>query len=195
MPLSEQDKLAVLQDLGVDPTKFDLDEVNNTVFPKASSTTKVQPVVSDFTATVKATPQDAAPGPLKTFGMSAAHEALPSFGGGLGAAAGMGIGAALLPTGVGTIPGLAMMLLSGGAGAIAGNTLTKGIQDELVPQSMLDELQQAQQLNPKSAVAGSIATMPLGGFNPAPINALKALGTGAKMITRAPVATDEASKA
>lgn len=159
--MDELAKRNTLTQLGYDPSEWDIDDLYN-VIPK----TKVQPSVS----TTPLNPQSpefrkSTDTPLTTFGKSAAISAFPTIAGGGGAAGGAALGAPLGPAGI----------LGGGLlGAILSSIAANKVQQAVLPEDILANVAASQEQNPISGVVGSLATLPLGGFNPSPRNLLTA---------------------
>jgi hypothetical protein len=185
MPYSTEQKNAALQSLGFDPSQFDLDETTYQVTPKRS----IQPSSTE-TPKVLTVPPDKHSA-FGTAALSFAEEAPSSLTSGIGAGAGMALGASLLPTGVGTIPGAAIMLGSGLLGGYAGKVLGRKAQDLIEPESWQKNVQEAQQEHPIAGTIGGIATLPLSGFNASPSNVGKALGGVGQMVMGHSLKADE----
>lgn len=176
MPLTLEQKTRALQSNGYDPSKFEVDDTGN-VFEKPP-TSLAQPTVSEapispLSGGIQTMPQGDSP--LTTFGKSAAISALPSLG--------AGGGAALASWLLGPEVGLPVSIIAGLTGAIGGGFGARKLQNAILPDSIQKNVAESEQQNPKSALLGSLATMPLGGFNPN----LPNVGTAAKGLGKVAV--------
>jgi hypothetical protein len=174
---------------GLDPNKFTVTDTGQIVptfgLPQASS----QPTALDSQMEPKPTDTK-----TSTFFKSLGVNALPSLGGGAGAAGGMALGAALMPTGIGTIPGGAIMLGSALGGGLLGGMVGEKVNEAIIPQDWLANAQASMAENPGAAFAGRLSALPLGGFMPGPSNLVKAAGGATKMLAgMAPTATELAN--
>jgi len=183
MPLTDYQRNWLIQQQGLDPDKYTLDGNEENIIPKP---TKDQPSLNSTPYEAKLSPnpgftsqnsgnQNSA---LETFAKAAATSAFPSLTAGAGAGGALALGAALAPETMG-----ASMLLPIGvgiAGALTGGYVGRGIQNKILPQSIQENVAQAEQEHPNAAILGSLATMPLGGLNPSPAN----VGSAARAIPK-----------
>lgn len=170
--LDEKQKSWVIQQMGYDPSQYDLDEFN-AVVPKV---TNLSPSTGPETIIPKIQAQSIPKNtPLQTAGKSFLS-AIPGM-------LGSGVGAGLV---TGALAGSEVPILGnivgGIAGAVLGGMAGKGIQHAIEPASWEQNVEQAQAENPRSAMLGNIAAMPFGGFNPNPMNVVRAFGTGGKLL-------------
>jgi len=153
MPLTKDQIYLELQQAGVNPLEYDLDEIvkqNN-----------------EFEATKQAVPQGVQPGgytPLETVKKAGLRNILPTLGGGasavVGAKFGAGLGALGGPAAPVTVPLGA--ILGAGAFGIGGSMLTSKVQESALKQVQgeseynknLQELELAKQQNPVSGFIG-----------------------------------------
>jgi len=130
---------------------------------------------------------------LAAGGRSILASALPTAAGGAGFAAGMKGGAAIgaltgpaAPVAVpvlGILGGLGGGYLAGKAGA--------AIQEPLMSEEFKQQIATDTQQHPWATTAGTLATMPFGGFNPSIANLAKAGGAVGRLATRLPTTVAE----
>lgn len=181
MPLTDYQKSWVLQKAGYDPSKYTVDD-DGSVSELATS----QPTLS-ADSMVPSKPSDVSPSPspsngyspLQTGAMSFGQSAPSAVGGGLGAAGGLAAASWLLGPEVGLPVSLAFML----GGGLAGSAIARKGQSAIEPEGWTKAVDEASAENPKSAVTGQIASIPLSGFSPSPSNLLRGVGAGAKILT------------
>ena len=185
MPLTLEQKTWALQQAGYNPSEYDLDD-------EGFATLKVsrQPSVSDngFPQPVVSV-QPSVMSPLKTVGGTFLEQAPAAITGG---AAFAGASAPLWAPAAALAPetfGLSLLapLFVGGAASLGASTLTKEIQDpiqEKIAPEATARLRAGQAANPYSALAGTVATMPLAGMSPSPVNVAKAGRTALSLATR-----------
>lgn len=193
-----EQKQALVTAHGLDPNQFTTDSEGYNIIPITDvPTTNLQPTAGPSIFTPKVLPippeyqvsqQPTIPqqqnSPLGTFAKSAAQEAPVSLGAGLGGAGGLALGTALAPE-TGGLSFLIPLLMSLG-GSFAGGGIAKKLESSIEPQSMQSNVAQAESENPKSALLGRLATLPLGGFNPSPKNVINAGGTIGKLASTVP---------
>lgn len=201
MPILTLDqKIQAVQLHGLDPSQWsvsdDGSQLMNTpsvVQPPQQQAPTVQPPAVN-PVPMHSTQPDI--GPFGTAVKTAIHEApaVAASGAGFGAGATVGaeLGAFGGPLDPLTIP--AGALIGGTAGALlAGKGVSsaqRAIEEKYQPE-YLSQLQAAQSANPKSAEAGEVAALPLGGLTPNPKNVLRAGGALAKMALSDGGATPE----
>lgn len=199
--LTQQD-VEYLNSIGVNPDDFDVDSSGSSYVPK-SRNIATQPAVTGTEFPHPKLPTSDTFSPAGTAVRTFAHEAPSALAGGYGFAKGMAAGARLpIPhpiargaaaLGTGILGGLgvggltrfgqaqvekpfiedAVEMMANPTGAPgAGNPLVSIIGNWLL------KLQRSQAENPKSAIAGNIATMPLAGMNPSPTRTLQAAKYG-----------------
>lgn len=173
--LTQEQKNQALINNGYDPSSYSVDDDGN-VF----ETNKQSPAVG--TNEVLTKPESQSPvlssdTPLTTFGKSALSAAPSSLATGAGTAGGLALASWLLGPEVGLPATLAFGL---GGGMLGGYGASK-LQQAIEPDSMQQNVAESQATNPKSAIAGSLATLPLAGMNPSPTSSIKALGTLGKL--------------
>lgn len=176
--LTQEQKNQALINNGYDPSSYSVDDDGN-VF----ETNKQSPAVG--TNEVLTKPESQSPvlssdTPLTTFGKSALSAAPSSLATGAGTAGGLALAGSL-----GLAPetgGLSLIpLLFGLGGGMLGGYGASKLQQAIEPESMQQNVAESQATNPKSAIAGSLATLPLAGMNPSPTSSIKALGTLGKL--------------
>src|ERR1700743_11007 len=193
--LTLEQKQAALQANGYDPSKYTVDDEGN-VF----SVVQESPAVG--TNDVLTKPELQSPiiqqtdSPLTTGVKSFAQAAPTALASGAGAAAGVAATPWILSslglapeTGGASLLGLLVPLLSAIGTGYGVSKLQKAIEPEAIQQNVAESETQ----NPKSAFAGSLATLPLSGFNPSPTSAIKGLGTLGKLAIGMPAAEGELS--
>lgn len=171
MPLDQVTKDASLIAGGLDPSKFDIDEMGN-VSRKVS---QIQPTINP--KPVEAPIIGGGPSPLGSFGRSAAASALPTAAGLAGGVA-LPAAATLLAPETGGLSLLALSLL-GGMGASYG---AGKVQNSLMPKSAQDTLALDEATNPIASRIGGFAPAALA-FNP--VKGLAALPGVARSIPKA----------
>lgn len=191
-------KQALVTAHGLDPSQYTTDDEGTKFIPITDvPTTPVSPTSGPDIFTPKVLPippqyqiqqsqQQPQPqnSPFGTFLKSAAQEAPSSLGAGLSGAGGLALGTALAPE-TGGLSFLIPLLTSLG-GSMAGGSIVKKLQSLIEPQSMQSNVAQAEAENPKSALLGRLATLPLGGFNPSPKNVINAGGALGKLASTVP---------
>lgn len=201
MPILTLDqKIQAVQLHGLDPSQWsvsdDGSQLMNTpsvVQPPQQQAPTVQPPAVN-PVPMHSTQPDI--GPFGTAVKTAIHEAPAVAASGAGFGAGATVGAELgafggpldpltIPAGA-LIGGTAGALLAGKGVSSAQRTIEEKYQPEY-----LSQLQAAQSANPKSAEAGEVAALPLGGLTPNPKNVLRAGGALAKMALSDGGATPE----
>lgn len=181
---TEEQKRNALIAAGYDPEKYEGDDEGNVyerikgISPSTSFDSDIpnKPVPRPSVA-----PTQANYTPLQTAGLVLAESAPSAVGSALGGAGGLALGGALAPPTGGLsllIPFLGML-----AGGIGGSALTRKAQAAIEPQAWQDKVAAASAENPKAALAGSIASIPLGGFNPSVGNLVKAARAVPKLAT------------
>lgn len=192
-PYTPEQEAAIVQAHGLDPAQWQITPDG------ASITSRVQAPV---TPTVSAQPQPLPqgilpsqpqdPSALATGVHEAIHSAPSAVGGGIGAGTGLAIGAALAPETGGLsflIPAVTML-----AGGYLGGKAVSSVQDvaekNLAP-DYLKQLSEMEQEHPTAAKIGQLATLPLSGLNPNPLNAVKAVGALGKVALAEGGATPE----
>jgi hypothetical protein len=181
MPLTDYQKQWALQKAGYDPSKYNLDD-SGYINPVQEAGSNKQPTISGDSivpnkpSDIPVSPQYS---PVQTFGMSAGQAAPSAIGGGLGGAGGLAAASWLLGPEVGVPASLAFMI----GGGLAGSALAKKGQSMVEPEAWTQAVEQAQTENPKSAIAGQLASIPLAGFSPSPSGVLRGVGAGAKILT------------
>lgn len=178
MPFTPEVKRQIIINKGFDPNEYDVDEDAMEIVPKEPSIE--QPSFSTTSGQVKLppTPTNSA---LSTFGKSFAQSAPSSIAGGLGAAGGIALGGALAPETGGL--SLLLPLLLGAGGGFGASKVAQKIQEKIEPQPWQENVAQAQAQHPMAAIAGNLASLPLGGLNPSPTRFIKAVGTAGKVGT------------
>lgn len=162
MPFTEEQKLAILQAHGLNPSEYDIDEGSLSAIPRTKSSESLSTInvpVNAVSLSTKPTVSNRFT-PTESFGIGVAGGVPSALGAGLGAAGLL----ALAGTGIGTIPAIGIGL----AGAISGGALGSGIKEVVEPEEWKVAEQQAAIENPKSALAGNITSMAAGGFYPNP---------------------------
>lgn len=133
----------ILLDSGLDPARFSFDEFGNVTRAEQSSQSPATQDSPSLQITAK-------PTPLGSFGRQAAAGVLPAAGGllagSLAAAPFTGGTSLLLPLGAGVL------------GAIAGGYGTAKAQEALLPDSVNETLARDLEVNPKSSMAGNVAS-------------------------------------
>lgn len=194
MPISEFQKRQIVTMMGEDPSKFTTDDEGTML--QAFTPPKPQPSISP-TPVPKGELLPSTDSPLMTVGKTFAQDAPSSIGAGLGAGEGLALGGSLmegLPLALRTRgASLLLPLITTLLGGYAGGKVTKAAQDQIEPEEWQKNVALSQQQNPKSAMAGNLATLPLAGFNPSPTRFAKAGGALAKLATGAPMMEGEAS--
>lgn len=193
--LTIEQKAAALRSNGYDPSQYTVDDDGN-VFSNTQSPQNVQPTIGTNELLTKPQAPISTDTPLTTGVKSFASAAPSALATGVGAAAGVAAtpwiagSLGLAPeTGGVSLLGLLVPLLSG----IGAGVGTSKLQKMLEPESMQQDVAASQAQNPLSATAGSLATLPLGGFSPSPTSAVKGIGTIAKLLARMPATEGEMS--
>jgi len=191
MPLQDYQKDWLIKQNGLDPSQYTLDDNEENIIPKPS---KNQPSLGNtpyepkllanpgFTG-LKSGNQNSA---LETFVKSFAESALPTMAGGAGA----GIATAEMNPLAHVLPPWSEIGFGVG-GALVGSALGRGVQHAIEPEAWQQNVAQAQAENPKSAIAGSLATLPLGGLDPNLGNIGSAVRALPKLATGLPATSEE----
>lgn len=189
MPLSEDQKRQIILNRGLNPSAWKVSDDETRVEP--ISNISAQPSVSSEGIFPSRNTGDS---PLTTGLKSFGQEALPSFGGGVAAAGTAALlgeaGLGLTSTGYGALLGIPLIA----AGAYLGSKGVGALQNAVEPESWQQNVAQSQALNPKAAMVGGLAALPLGGMSPSPVRTLEAAGTLGKLAVGAPLAETPWSK-
>lgn len=184
MPLTDLQKEYIVKQSGLDPSSYTTDEGGDNIIP-LTQVNRAQPSISQKVSPPVSTPVPTADSALTTGFKSFAQEA-PSA---IGAGAGLGIGGALSTSLLGALDiaqpeiGIPLHLALALTGAAIGGGAAKEVQSTIEPESWQENVAQSQATNPKAAIAGQLATLPLGGFNPSPSNLVRAGGTLGRLVT------------
>src|SRR5450759_4589561 len=179
-PLDPTRKALVLQQKGLDPKQWDITPdfqivPVSGVSPSISSDEQYQQKPTDM----QSSPVNVSPSPMATAAMSFG-EAVPStLGAGLGAAGATALAASIYGAPLGPVGMLGAGLVGAIGGGIAGNAAREVIE----PEEWQVKTAEAQAANPYSGIAGQLAAMPLGGFNPSVANVGRAMGSIGKLAT------------
>lgn len=180
---TQEQKEAIVRAHGYDPADTDIADDLSSFFPKTTPVSPPSTAGKGMMPYDKVTPEQVNVSndtPLQTFGKTLGQGAIPAVAGGVGAGATLAglTGLGLSSTGIGAVAGIPLAILGGylasrGAGAV---------QDAIEPDAWKENVAQSQALNPKSALAGNVATIPLSGFSPGK-GALTAAGAIPKLLT------------
>lgn len=113
---------------------------------------------------------------FEAFAKSAIHSAPAAALGG----ATMAVAAPFVATGP---PGWATLALLGLGSSLAGQYGSEKLREVTMSDEQLADYSNLMAANPTAAMLGSLASMPVGGFNPSPSNVVKALGSTGKLAT------------
>jgi len=199
--LTDYQKRWVLQQEGYDPEQYQLNE-DNSITPKVKEQPALTETGTAFIPKVSPNPSNNTFGPTAT-GLASWAQAAPkaiaagATGGRLALLAAKLPGPPLAKAGYGLAGFLTGAFLGGGAAEQAQSLLEEpiikkaqeaqtfaeqagapGSKQIIALGKLLLKLRRSQQENPKSAIAGEIATIPLMGFNPSPTSAIKATRYG-----------------
>lgn len=174
MPLTDFQKSAILTQGGYDPTRYELDD-NGYVYEK--TITNIQPTVNSNPVLTK--PE--ADTPLTTGVKSFAQAAPAALAGGYLAGLASGVGGSQLNPLAHVAPPYSE-IISGIIGAGIGAWGASKLQKAIEPESWQQNVAESQAANPNAALIGSVATMPLGGFNPSPTGVVKGISAIPKLF-------------
>lgn len=182
MPYTQEQKNLLLSSRGLNPAEWDITD-DKQVIPKTQETF-AQPSVSGSQVlsaenfnrqpTIPPASDDS---PITTGLKSFASGIIPAIAGGAGA----GIATAEMNPLAHVFPPWSELGMGLG-GALLGGYGASKLQDAILPESVQQNISASEAENPKAALAGRLATMPLGGFNPSPGNVIKAGGSAIRGI-------------
>lgn len=177
--LTEEQKRWAIQQHGFNPDEYDMDE-SGFIGAKQQSNQPAAFATDRQDSSISTEPKPEQWGA----GQTALHTAIRKAP---GAAIGGSAAALSLPWAAGAAgpsfgTSLLVPLILGYLGSKAGDVGSEALLNAMNPEQQ-KQMAEAQSTHPLAATAGAISTMPLGGFNPNPMNMIRAGGTLPKLLT------------